>query len=210
MLARAWFAAQIFPMPPTRERQINTAITWFLWRWKIFSVPLSTIQLRMLQGGWDLINVSAKSRALLQFRLRTQSTAPGTLTADCFRKWNLQIPGPNLPQIQRIPTNIEYLRQFAMDGAYITLQQKNETKQAYKRRIYETMITLLRETPELPIMRVSRLWVTTDWASVWSNLHGTPVPEDIKMDEYRAIRDIVPTQDRLNRIKMAETNLCRH
>ena len=28
MLTRAWFAAQIFPMPPTCERQINTAITW--------------------------------------------------------------------------------------------------------------------------------------------------------------------------------------
>jgi len=25
--------------------------------------------------------------------------------------------GPNPPQIQRIPANIEYLRQFAMDGA---------------------------------------------------------------------------------------------
>ena len=28
MLAREWFTAQIFPIPPTCERQINTAITW--------------------------------------------------------------------------------------------------------------------------------------------------------------------------------------
>jgi len=72
------------------------------------------------------------------------------------------------------------------------------------------MFTLLRETPKLPIMRVSRLWATADWASVWSNLHGTPVPEHIKMDLYGAIHDIMPTQDRLNRINMAETIPCRH
>jgi hypothetical protein len=53
MLARVWFTAQIFPMPLTCERQINTAITWFLWRGSIFRVPLSTIQRRKLQGGWD-------------------------------------------------------------------------------------------------------------------------------------------------------------
>ena len=142
MLARVWFTAQIFPMPPTCERQINTAVTWFLWGENIFRLPLSIIQRWKLQGGRDLINVGAKSRALLHFRLQIQSTAPGTLTADWFRKWNLQVPGPNPPQIQRIPTNIDYLRQFVMDGAYITPQQKNETSKAYKRRIYDTMVTL--------------------------------------------------------------------
>jgi len=149
-------------------------------------------------------------RVLLYFCLQTQSTVPGTLTVDWFRKWNLQILDPNPPQIQRIPANIKYMRLFAMEGAYITPQQKNETNKAYKCRIYDTMITLLREKRELPIMRISRLWATTDWTSVWSNLHGTPVPEDIKMDWYRAIHDIIPAQDRLNRINMAATNLCRH
>jgi len=76
MSARVWFTAQIFPKLPTCERQINTAITWFLWRGSIFRVPLSTIQRRKLQFGWNLINVGAESRALLHFRLQTQSTAP--------------------------------------------------------------------------------------------------------------------------------------
>jgi hypothetical protein len=30
LLARAWFTAQVFPSPNNCERQINTAITWFL------------------------------------------------------------------------------------------------------------------------------------------------------------------------------------
>jgi len=197
-------------MSPTYERQINTAMTRFLWRGGIFRLPLSTLQRWKLQGGWDLINVGAKSRALLHFRLQTQSTVPGTFMAIWFRKWKLQTPGPNPPRIQRIPASIAYLCQFAMDGAYITSRQRSETSKAYKRRIYATMVTLLRETPELPVMRISRLWDTSDWASVRRNLHGTPVPEDIKMDWCRAIHDIVPTQDLLNKINMAATNLCRH
>ena len=86
MLVRVWLTAQIIPLSPTCERQINTAITYFLWRVSIFRVPLSTNQRRKLYGGWDLINFGAKGRALLHFRLQTQSTAPGTLTADCFWK----------------------------------------------------------------------------------------------------------------------------
>jgi hypothetical protein len=32
MLARAWFTAQVFPLPSNCERQINTTISWFSWR----------------------------------------------------------------------------------------------------------------------------------------------------------------------------------
>ena len=138
-----------------------------------------------------------------------QSTAQGTLTADLLRKWHLQTPGSNPPYIQRIPDGIEYLRQYALDDAYITPQQENETSKAYKRRIYNTMITLLRETPDLPVMQITLLGDNTDWSTVWSNIRETPVDEDIKKDWYRAIHDIDPTQDRLSIINMAATNLCR-
>ena len=101
-----------------------------------------------------------------------------------MRKWHLQTSGSNPPHIQRIPAGIEYLRHYALDDAYITPQQENETNKAYKRRIYNTMVIVLRETPDLPVMRMTRLWDNTDWATVWNNIHETPVHEDIKMDRY--------------------------
>jgi hypothetical protein len=126
LLARAWFTAQVFPLLNNCERQTNTAITGFLWRGVIFRVPLSALQRRKKQGGWDLLNVGAKSRALM-FRLQTQSTDPETLTADWFREWDIQIQGHKPPRVPRIPTKLEYLRQFAIDVAYITAQQESET-----------------------------------------------------------------------------------
>jgi hypothetical protein len=72
------------------------------------------------------------------------------------------------------------------------------------------MVTHLSKMSEPPAMRVTSLWPPTDWASVWHKLHETPVPEDTKLEWYRAIHDRVPTQERLHRINMAATNLCKN
>ena len=93
MLASAWFAAQKFPMPPTCERQINTAITWVLWGGGIFRLSLYNIQRRKLQGGRDLINVGAKKVEHYFTSVYTHKVLPsGTLTVDWFRKLNLETP----------------------------------------------------------------------------------------------------------------------
>jgi hypothetical protein len=111
LLARTWFMAQVFQLPTVCERQINTIINLFLRRGVIFRDPLCTLQRRKLQGVWDLIHVGAKSRALLYFRLQTQSQDLGTLTAAWFQELELQAPFPNPPHTQRIHHCLEYLRQ---------------------------------------------------------------------------------------------------
>jgi len=62
LLAKLWHSAQIFPIPIDGVRQLNTAISWYLWRGEIFRVPLSTLQRSRDAGGWNLTNVWAKSR----------------------------------------------------------------------------------------------------------------------------------------------------
>jgi hypothetical protein len=64
---------------------------------------------------------------------------------------------PNPPQIQRLLKGIEYMRQYVADRAYIAQQGGLESWKEYKRRIYTTMVVLLRETPELPEMRIQRI-----------------------------------------------------
>jgi hypothetical protein len=78
------------------------------------------------------------------------------------------------------------------DAAYITPQQRAETDKVFKRRLYDIMVNILRETPALQAMRVMCLWPLTEWSAVWQNLHATPVPDDIKMEWYRVIHDIDP------------------
>jgi hypothetical protein len=155
LLARAWYIVQIFPRPEECVRQIHTAISWYIWSGKIFKVPLSTLQRPKAQGGWGLIHIAAKSRALHLYRLRIQGQKPGTITAEWLRAWDLLKTSKNLPNRDRIPGSMEYLRIHITDSAYIAPLGQNESVKAYKRRMYDTMHTFLRESTETPAMQIT-------------------------------------------------------
>ena len=89
ILATASYIAQILPLPTNCVRQINMAITWYIWRGEIFRVPLSTLQLPKEKGGWGLINIAAKCKTLYVYRLRDSSNNRGEITAAWLRKWGL-------------------------------------------------------------------------------------------------------------------------
>jgi hypothetical protein len=59
-------------------------------------------------------------------------------------------------------------------------------------------------------MRIERLWPATDWATIRRNLRAAPVSETIKITWYKVVHDIVPINERLHRIRIACTQLCRH
>jgi len=58
-------------------------------------------------------------------------------------------------------------------------------------------------------MRVERLWPDTDWDVVWKNLWTTIGPESVKASWYRIIHNIVPTPERLHKIRITPTEQCR-
>jgi hypothetical protein len=72
LMAKAWYVAQLLPLPTSYERQLNTTINWYVWNGAIFKVPLSTLQRPKEEGGLDLINIGAKSRALYYYRMEKQ------------------------------------------------------------------------------------------------------------------------------------------
>ena len=89
MLAKAWYIAQIYPLPDKCVRRLNTMISWYVWRGEIFRVPLSTLQRRKDEGRWDLIHLAAKSSALFLNWLDQQGLRSGTLTAEWLCTWGL-------------------------------------------------------------------------------------------------------------------------
>ena len=116
---------------------------------------------------------------------------------------------PSRPHRERIPAKLVYLRQLEMDTAYITPQRQGESVTTHRRRIYEVLLKLLHAEAQPIGMRVERLWPDTDWDVVWKKLWTTPAPESIKASWYRIIHDIVPTRERLNKIRITLTDQCR-
>jgi hypothetical protein len=170
LLAKVWYLAQILPPPTNNIRQINTAIAWFIWRGDIFRVPLSTLYKPKHRGGWGLIHVYAKCRALLIFRMQLHLKTPGSITACLVEKWNLTNPNQNPPNRNTTPKNLVHLQILETDSAYIERQQIGESAKLYKKRLYNTQLALLQAEIPCDRMRIERLWPGTHWSTIWKNL----------------------------------------
>jgi hypothetical protein len=127
LLSKIWHTAQISPASKENERQILTAISWYIWQGAIFRVPLSTLQRWTEEGGLNLIDVTAKCRSLYLTRFWAQGERDGSLTAALLNAWTLLSPGMNPPHIQAIPGNMAYLRTYFLEWAYMEPQRQAET-----------------------------------------------------------------------------------
>ena len=199
------------PPPPPDEcvRQLNTTISWHVWRSEIFRVLLSTLQRRKGEGGSNLIHITAKSCALFLYRLRQQGLRSETLTAEWLRSWGLLAQNKSPSYRYRIPATLEYLRRYAVDVAYVTQQGSTESQSTYKRRLYDTMHYMCRAATEPKVTRITNLWPQTTWPTVWKNLGEAPVPGATKATWYKVIHDTLPTNVRFFRIRMVLTDTCR-
>jgi len=205
-MARAWYVSQIYPSPDVCVRQLNATISWFLWKGDIFRVLLSTLYRSKEEGGRDLTNLPAKSHALLLYRMRQQVMKQLTITSAWMRTWGLNVKEANPPFRDVIPENLEYLRCFAMDSAYVDEQGPMESKRAYKRRVYNTLYHFSRGETGIQDMRITKIWTTTDWNMVWKNIHCTPVSGGSKAVWYKVIHDILLTNVRLHKIRISPTD----
>jgi hypothetical protein len=88
LLAKIWYMAQIFPPSKTNTNRLTTAILWYIWQGTIFRVPTSTLQKSKEQGGWELVNVAAKCKTLIN-RMWIQRNKADTATASWLQTWNL-------------------------------------------------------------------------------------------------------------------------
>ena len=58
-------------------------------------------------------------------------------------------------------------------------------------------------------MRIATLYPNTQWTRVWQNLQAVWTSEKIRAEWYKVIHDIVPTNVRLARINLSDTDRCR-
>ena len=90
---------------------------WYIWQGAIFQVPLSTLQRRKEDGGWDKMEVNIECGALLITRIWLQGQRVGTMMVGWQQYWQLQEKRDN-PHI-RIPYSLDYLRNYVQEIACI-------------------------------------------------------------------------------------------
>jgi len=81
--------------------------------------PPLQLQREEREGGWNLVNVEAKCRALFMYRIKMQRDKEESITADWLTYWNLNTRPENPPYPNGISGKLDYLRIYTIDAAYI-------------------------------------------------------------------------------------------
>jgi hypothetical protein len=92
--------------------------------------------------------------------------------------------------------------------AYCPPLAPDETSKHLKRRIYNALHILTTNASPPTEMRIVKKFPSTAWNQVWKNLHGCPVSDEIKSTWYKALHELVPTNDRLSAINLIDTAVC--
>ena len=210
LLARIWYVAQVLPAPRTCTQQLTTAITYFIWKGATFRVPISKLQSCKTRGGWGLLDIHAKCRALLLSRMHAQGARAGSVHAFWLRKWNLDSHPANPPNAAAYPPGLQHLRAYAMDMAYVPRPKTDDTINILRTRLYRALHAMSCAATSARPSRVETLHPTFDWHRIWSNLHAAWIPDSVRSWWFMAIHDILPTNERLHRIALVDTALCPH
>ena len=199
--------AQPFPAPKTILQQLNTAVTYFIWKGSIFRVPLSVLRAGKTDGGSDLVDVEAKCRALFLHRMLVQGTRKVSVTAAWLRHWNRVCPVQNPPNVICYPPTMNYIKEYARDMAYIAIPREDEPAKQVRKRLYTTLGMMNKPLIGRGV-RVVEASSHLPWPRIWRNLHAAWIPADTRSEWYAVIHEHLPTNDRLNRIALHATDRC--
>jgi hypothetical protein len=208
LIARLWYVAQVLPAPRKCTQRITSAINLFILKGNIFRVPINILQSPKIRGGWELLDIYAKCKALLLSRMLLQNKRDDSGQAALFRKWNIDTHPANPPNDAAYPNSMIHLREYATDMAYVPEAMTNETTQKTRKLIYQTIhITASAATTARPC-RVETQHPNINWNGIWNNLHTAWIPDTVRSQWYLVLHELLPTKERLHETALADTHRC--
>jgi len=92
--------------------------------------------------------------------------------------------------------------------AYVQFPDQAESARSIRKRLYNTLVALGKAGKPEPAMRMETLYPEVCWDIVWTNLNAVWIPNMMKTTWYQVIHDIVPTNDRLAKIRLRDDPHC--
>lgn len=210
LLSVLWYTAQV--LPPTQEatRQITAVVTRYLWKGNIFRVPVSILYNEPQAGGLGLVDLQAKCLTLLITRLWKQCNRTHGVSSDWMQLWNIAKKKANPPNLSGIPMKYEYLRCYVRESAYLPVATWEQSTRCIKKHLYNNIRTFGNRTRSIPVSRIQRTYPNVQWAVVWRNISQAWVDEDVRSTWYEVVNDLIATNVRLHKIRIAATEQCQH
>jgi hypothetical protein len=112
--------------------------------------------------------------------------------------------------MRAIPGTMAYLRTYFLEWAYMEPQRQGETYRSFTRQMYDTLRNISTAGNRPREVRIMQLQPAVDWSIVWGNLHTVRFFYRARSAWYMVIlvHDITPTNVRLHRIRLVDTENC--
>jgi hypothetical protein len=206
-LSKIWYTAQIVPLPEEKAQIITTTIHQYLWKGNIFRVPASTLHREKHAGGLAMINIRVKCRTLYFTRIMKQYQQKESITGKWIRQHAQYVQNQIPPQWVLLPEEIEYLRTYYQEQAYIDPKTADDKYDTYKQKVYKTFYAAQYHISVTLPIRMQEKHPHSNWTNIWKNINKQFLPITARTIWYTIVHDIVPTNERLHKSYTTQGNV---
>ena len=187
--------AQVIPCPAGIAARIGSAITAFVKKGQVFSVPLERLCRPHGEGGLSLLH--HRWKPLSMFVGKWESAARQQQFSGAWLRTLQQL----YDSADQVPSKVGYFRIFLQHRSKLTPLL---TGRALARTVY---VALLEENKPPPA-RVETLHPEADWPTIWSAANTKKVHPHLRAKYYLLLHDVIPTRSRLYSKKLADSPIC--
>lgn len=196
-LSKAWYVAQLLPIPVMVSKRVASFCGWFLWAKSACRVARNTATLAKSKGGLALIDVWHKANALLINNV-VRAIKAGIIS-------DIQVEDVcNPPCPYTYPHHSPHVRRFLMEAAYIPGDVLSGSK-ASSKLIYMKSLEQMKHTPNIITRLVSE---NINWPSVFANINEKILNHEQKSLLYRVVHDAYPFNGKLFVMGKADSGAC--
>lgn len=201
ILCKAYYVAQVFPIPKMQARKIMQLSSRYVWQSHIFKLNYGTITKSRQGGGLELTDISRKATALyIKRTIMTINNEPQTITSKLFhivRPASMKVP----VDLSRLNYKLKHISEFYLETSYLGESILRKTVLQTKTLMLEWEKTDTPNTIELQHTNVN-------WKIVWENLNLKIHSSEVISSWYKVINNVVSTNEKLNRIGLSDTDKC--
>ena len=197
--SRAWFFAQVIPLPAAAAASLNRILGDFVWAHSLARLAFPQLHRPFSQGGLGLCNPAVRAQSLLVKQVLHQLAAGGR-PALHFSYWmgtalqgRIPLPEGTIPLTGQPPPQFAVLQDLLLEAARLPSVNVAFLEATKSSNIYRDWMV------DQPLPRIQLQLPLLPWDLVWKRLSGPFLPPEAVDLHFRALHNILLTMERRHR-----------
>ena len=206
--SKAWFFAQVIPLPAAAAASLNRILGDFVWAHSMARLALTQIHQPFSQGGLGLCNPAMRAQSLLVKQVFHQLAAGGR-PALHFSYWmgaalqgRIPLPEGSVPLTGQPPPQFVALQELLLEATRLPSVNVAFLEATKSSSIYRDWMV------DQPPPRIQLQLPLLPWDLIWKRLSDPFLPPEAVDLHFRALHNILLTMERRHRFGDAPSPHC--